>query len=255
MAMKKLPSRFVKRCGDHVPEHITVQLPNGYLYYCRFNKEGNKFENIGLFFQDFKNNEGVYALVYCRGSGIFTIFILDHNGMEIDYPSKKKVDSGPCLFERAVVNKKYLKAGDTLLFQLISKNEFVVSIFSRKRVERTFPISTGTDDPVIRTIHQNYNNRVFDVVLIRSNLDQNSHGVYIPPWIIPEDQEWVNINKVCLIMNRRSWKFRVVCIHSKPRFSGGWDKFMNESKLSVHDKLRFKMIQEDDVISFNVSVI
>ncbi|XP_074327953.1 uncharacterized protein LOC141665869 [Apium graveolens] len=205
----KLPSHFMKCCGDHVPEHITVQLPNGYQYNCRFNKEGKNLENVGLFFQDFKTNEGVYALVYYRGSGIFTIFILDHNGMEIDYPSKKKLLLAPVYLE----------------------------------------------DPVIRTVHQNYNNRVFDVVLIRSNLDQNSHGVYIPPWIIPEDQEWVNVNKVRRIMNRRSWKVKVVCIYSKPRFSGGWDKFVNESKLSVHDKLRFKMIQEDDVVSFNVIVI
>ncbi|XP_074351672.1 uncharacterized protein LOC141690806 [Apium graveolens] len=92
-----------------------------------------------------------------------------------------------------------------------SKNEFVVSIFSRKRVESTFPISTGTDDPVMRIIHQNYNNR--------TQLEGQS-GLYT--------------------------------FHAS--ISGGWDKFVNESEISVHDKLRFEMIEEDDVISLNVSV-
>lgn len=56
-------------------------------------------------------------------------------------------------------------------------------------------------------------------------------------------------------MNGRQWKVGVVGSQTKPRFSSGWDKFVKENKLALNDKLRFLLIEEDDVISFVVNVM
>ena len=97
--VQKLPSPFLNKCGDHVPRDVIFQLPNGYQYYCRFNKQGRKFENVGLFYSDFETDEGFHCLVCYRGSGIFTLFILDCNGMEIAYPAAKKLLLAPVFLE------------------------------------------------------------------------------------------------------------------------------------------------------------
>lgn len=51
------------------------------------------------FFNDFQTNYGFTALIFYRGDGIFSLFILDHNGMEIDYPSAKKLFLAPVSLE------------------------------------------------------------------------------------------------------------------------------------------------------------
>lgn len=52
-----------------------------------------------LFYNDFRNDEGFHALFYYQGAGIFTIFILDDIGVEIDYPTAKKLLLAPVFLE------------------------------------------------------------------------------------------------------------------------------------------------------------
>ena len=82
-----------------MPSNVTLQLPNGYQYYAHFNKDRKKIENIGLFYADFETDKGFQSLLYYRGDGIFTVFILDDTGMEIDYPAKKKLLLAPVFLE------------------------------------------------------------------------------------------------------------------------------------------------------------
>ena len=63
------------------------------------------------------------------------------------------------------------------------------------------------------------------------------------------------MSKVVLKMKQRRWKVGIVSAYSKPRFSSGWDKFVNENNLAVNDKISFEMMDEDDSIFFNVHVL
>lgn len=104
--------------------------------------------------------------------------------------------------------EKYCTAGDILLFELCSRTEFTLAVFCQRRVEKNFSLSSfipGTyvsslssilfyesdmfklssnwlllcSANDISTLESAVSLPNFDVILIRSNLDMNAHGVVI----------------------------------------------------------------------------
>ncbi|KAK1352216.1 hypothetical protein POM88_053480 [Heracleum sosnowskyi] len=95
----------------------------------------------------------------------------------------------------------------------------------------------------------------FSVALKVSHVNQSSHGVHIPSHVSARNRAWQSGEEVMLRTDVGTWMVRIVFNNGSPRFSAGWNKFARDNKFIVNQKLVFTLIEEDDVIVFDIQSV
>ncbi|KAK1373883.1 hypothetical protein POM88_030076 [Heracleum sosnowskyi] len=95
----------------------------------------------------------------------------------------------------------------------------------------------------------------FSVALKVSHVNHSSHGVHIPSHVSARNRDWQSGEEVMLRTDVGTWMVRIVFNNGSPRFSAGWNKFARDNKFIVNQKLVFTLIEEDDVIVFDIQSV
>ncbi|KAK1351258.1 hypothetical protein POM88_054533 [Heracleum sosnowskyi] len=95
----------------------------------------------------------------------------------------------------------------------------------------------------------------FRETLNSTHVDKNSHGVYIPKWINPQERSWIVGERVTLMTETSSCIVCLVINNNRARFSAKWNEFVRNNELKVKDDLVFTLVEDGGNISFVVGII
>ncbi|KAK1398000.1 hypothetical protein POM88_007863 [Heracleum sosnowskyi] len=95
----------------------------------------------------------------------------------------------------------------------------------------------------------------FRETLNSTHVDKNSHGVYIPKWINPQERSWIVGERVTLMTETSSCIVGLVINNNRARFSAKWNEFVRNNELKVKDDLVFTLVEDGGNISFVVGII
>ncbi|KAL8101401.1 hypothetical protein AgCh_033327 [Apium graveolens] len=101
-------------------------------------------------------------------------------------------------------------------------------------------------------IHNN-ENMTFTHVMTASNVDNTSHGVYIPSYIESPNGQWIAADMVNLRTAAGSWYVGVVKSGKMFRLSSGWNQFVRDNEISLHETFVFQLLEEDQAVVFLVT--
>ncbi|KAK1379093.1 hypothetical protein POM88_025837 [Heracleum sosnowskyi] len=93
---------------------------------------------------------------------------------------------------------------------------------------------------------------VFSSIMTKCNINNTSHGEYIPGHIIPQNRKWISGEHVTFRNGDEVWEIGLVYSNGLARFSAGWNKFSREKKVKLNETVVFNLLESEGGLSFDI---
>ncbi|KAK1378622.1 hypothetical protein POM88_025366 [Heracleum sosnowskyi] len=182
--------------------------------------------------------EGELCLFTYCGNGKFEIVVFDISKVEKN-------------FEYTVTEEDDVNNSEEVLLENTAGNEIIDAEMTDESMDSDTDmenvngetiVQVEMDDPVL----------TFSAVMTVSNINNTSHGTYIPGYIKPGNRNFKHGERVTFRCENREWEVAIVYSNGIPRFSAGWNQFAKYNKLSLNETVEFTMVDEEDGLAFEI---
>ncbi|KAK1384936.1 hypothetical protein POM88_022671 [Heracleum sosnowskyi] len=234
----EIPGRFVRRFGKGIPGTVSFVLRNGKNFSGQYLHNERKMLGLVEIIMYTHLEEGELCLFTYCGNGKFEIVVFDISKVEKN-------------FEYTVTEEDDVNNSEEVLLENTAGNEIIDAEMTDESMDSDTDmenvngetiVQVEMDDPVL----------TFSAVMTVSNINNTSHGTYIPGYIKPGNRNFKHCERVTFRCENREWEVAIVYSNGIPRFSAGWNQFSKYNKLSLNETVEFTMVDEEDGLAFEI---
>ncbi|KAL1807769.1 hypothetical protein ACET3Z_024759 [Daucus carota] len=202
----EVPYVFAELYGHKIDEYPVVYLPDGMVYRCYFSKTSKLLFGLKTLMTQYGFRENYTIFFDYIGNSTFYASIYNEDGMEIFNELPQKLSAYTVITQ---------KAPEVIVLSDTDEEE--------------------EDNPMVAEGRYN-----FSVKLLKSHVDANNHGVFLPRYMHDLYKKWNKSTMVTLIMQSKSYKLHVLRRKKTCRLGVGWNDFTILNNLEEGQKLNFE---------------
>lgn len=220
----ELPLVFRRNYGESLNNILDIDLGGGYstkFSYCRATK---KIHNLKLFIRKYQIKDKYVIFFDYVGYSKFSVTVYDHQCMNHFRDMYGDIRLQDYLYPPIEADVVELSDGDKSDMDVVEYSDFGAQG------------NQATEDYDLDEFLS------FNVILKRSNVDQTSHGAYIPCNLWSVCRNWGKRTTVRLLVGPRQCDVQVIRNRHIFRFGIGWDAFIEENGLAAGNLISFQYI-------------
>ncbi|KAL1804947.1 hypothetical protein ACET3Z_028015 [Daucus carota] len=234
----EFPHVFGAKFGSDLKDRGTIYMPDGIVYSCYLSKTAKLVFGLKDLLKKYDVKADSTMFFEYIGDSTFYASIYDSLGLERfrDLPSRLSLQS---------------------VLNYMAVDIYVISDTDEGEEEGEVGVlycagnssgCHGTSDPRMQTdrdpeIHEiQY---TFTVELLRSHVDQNYHGVFLPREMSAIYKKWKKMTIVKLVMKSKVYRLAILRRQKTCRLGVGWNEFVSSNNLEEGHKLRFSYIGDE----------
>ncbi|KAL1815229.1 hypothetical protein ACET3Z_017803 [Daucus carota] len=226
----EVPFLFAEQYSQKLKEDVNLFLPDGGKFHAYFSIEGNLLYGLKDLMMTYAVKEQYVMFFEFVGLSSFYVTIYNEEGEDL-----------------------FNKLTDKLMLRTLLKGI--------EETEKLDGLNYGTaghcnaDDCTNEHKRKKFRADLltdFEVDLLKSHVDQNGHGVFLPRYLTHIFRKWNKSTLINLVMKGKTWRVAVLRRNKTCRFGVGWNSFTLDNKLRIGQKLVFSFVEDN---TFQVNIV